>query len=596
MTSNKKKKSDHYPASPESRMPAAATDAAGNYDLPSPNAMEDEIEAFLEGAGIPKRVSEILEEDNFDATDLSELRREYGADDDDIVLTPGSQTSASFDLIRMYFNDSPKVRLLSRAEEIGHGRVIQEYGPMFRNGVLAPGYSAASIVGLIYKYFTMPEYDRKGFGKLSGFNVRRSEVIKKGPEAHHKVVQIVRGEKHIINDLLTKNRCPKNRRNLRHDIDRLQHDAKETILPFEPTLGRMDKILVDLGRYANRIKAINDYLKSNDADQAKLMSLLMISKEAGDVPDRLPELVHELADIRGHYLGSRDFLAGHNLRLVVAIAKHYRYRGIPFIDLIGHGNEGLMYGMDKWDPEKGYKFSTYTTWWIKQRISRAVADNARTIRLPVHMIESATKLRRARNELANELNRDPKAEELAERAGFSLKKTRMLLRVLKHPASFDRHASDDPDHDNMYNFLGDDAVDAPADEAFESEMIEKVRKAVRGLEDPRAPDMINMRDGRGIYSKEFSPKEIAEVYRLSVGRVNSILRQGRMIDVIKMRHGIGEYAGETHTLEQVGRKHKITRERVRQIESKGFRRLVHGKKGARLENLYEESKLLRDGY
>ncbi|MCZ6835466.1 MAG: RNA polymerase sigma factor RpoD, partial [Planctomycetota bacterium] len=236
------------------------------------------------------------------------------------------------------------------------------------------------------------------------------------------------------------------------------------------------------------------------------------------------------------YQTAKQKLSAGNLRLVVSIAKKYRNRGLPFLDIIQEGNTGLMRAVDKYEYKRGYKFSTYATWWIRQAITRAIADHARTIRVPVHMIETMSKLRTIQKHLLQDIGREPTIEEIALQAGMPVEETRRVMKISRHPISLDRPVGESEDS-QFGDFIEDERQSAPADTAS-SEMLRQ--------------------------------------------RINDILKTltYREREILKLRYGIGD--GYTYTLEEVGRILKVTRERVRQVESKAIRKLQHPVRQRRL--------------
>ena len=291
---------------------------------------------------------------------------------------------------------------------------------------------------------------------------------------------------------------------------------------------------------SNNIKIEDDFNIDGDLSKALDISedsgdgvavddpVKMHLKEIGKIPLLSADEEVELAErIAGGDPSARDRLIEANLRLVVSIAKHYAGRGMSFLDLIQEGYIGLIKAVEKFDYTKGYKFSTYATWWIRQAITRAIADQARTIRIPVHMVETITKVKKAQNALLHKNGHEPTIDEIAEELEMTTDRVREIIRIAQDPVSLEAPVGEEEDS-FLGDFIPDEDAPAPIDTAMKSVFKDELNKALATLPE-------------------------------------------RERDVLKFRYGIG--SDRAHTLEEVGREFKVTRERIRQIEAKALRKL-----------------------
>jgi RNA polymerase primary sigma factor len=272
-------------------------------------------------------------------------------------------------------------------------------------------------------------------------------------------------------------------------------------------------------------------------------SVKLYLREIGKIPLLTPEEEFELAQkiINGtekEKKRAKDKMAESNMRLVVSIAKRYSGRGLDFLDLIQEGNTGLLRAVEKFDPDKGFKFSTYATWWIRQAITRAIADQARTIRIPVHMVETINKLIRVSRQLLQEYGREPTPEEIAAKMNISEAKVREIIKIAQEPVSLETPIGEEEDS-HLGDFIPDDDAPAPAEAASHALMREQLWDVLGSL----------------------TPREEK---------------------VLRLRFGLDD--GNQRTLEEVGREFKVTRERIRQIEAKALRKLRHPSRSKKLKD------------
>ena len=294
-------------------------------------------------------------------------------------------------------------------------------------------------------------------------------------------------------------------------------------------------------------KNLEEPIILNDSEITKDINIndpvRMYLKEIGRISLLSPEEELELSEkVAAGDEDAKNKLAESNLRLVVSIAKRYVGRGLLFLDLIQEGNIGLMKAVDKFDSDKGYKFSTYATWWIRQAITRALADQARTIRVPVHMVETINKMSRIQRQLTLELNREPSEEELAKKMGISVEKVREVIKISQEPVSLETPIGEEDDS-HLGDFIKDESSMSPEEYATNEILKEEIKSVLMTL-------------------------------------------QVREQEVLELRFGLID--GTCHTLEEVGKKFNVTRERIRQIEAKALRKLRHPSRAKKLKDFLSD--------
>ncbi|HWB01247.1 MAG TPA: sigma-70 family RNA polymerase sigma factor [Pirellulales bacterium] len=454
---------------------------------------------------------------------------------EELLLEGGEEAESwSDDPVRMYLTQMGEIPLLTRDQEIALAKEIELTRARFRRKLLECDYVIKNAVKVLSRVHTggLP-FDRTVQVSVTD-RLEKDQILGRFPHNLRTVDVLLKQNWDDFRTALSKSRKQNERQAAWRRLGRRRCRAVRLVEELGLRTQRIESMIGVLENFSKRMDDLQAAIRRHKAEgrpaaerRQALIELRNLMCSTQETPTSLRNRVNLLKVVYTKYQRAKRGLSEGNLRLVVSIAKKYRNRGLSFLDLIQEGNAGLMRAVDKFEYRRGFKFCTYATWWIRQAITRAVADQSRTIRIPVHMVETMSKVRNVSRQLLQELGREPTIEEVAKLAGTPIDETRRVLAMSRYPISLDRPVGNSEDS-HFGDLLPDAGVESPANGAAQEMLRSRIHKVLKTL-------------------------------------------SYREREIIKLRYGLGD--GYSYTLEEVGHIFKVTRERIRQIEAKAVRKL-----------------------
>jgi RNA polymerase primary sigma factor len=455
-------------------------------------------------------------------------------DEGDLLAVLDDNESWSDDPVRMYLTQMGEIPLLTRQQEIHLAKKIEVTRRRFRARLLECDY----VIQAAYKVLKRVHKGELPFDRTVQVSVtdrlEKDQILGRLPHNLRTLEVLLKRNRRDYLTALSKSEQPAKRAQAWQRLGNRRRRAVRLVEELGLRTQRIEQMIRTLDDFSRRVDELKTKVQGSKGDkhlveqrQQWLGEYRMILVACQETPHSLRNRVAYLKRVYAEYQQAKRELSEGNLRLVVSIAKKYRNRGLSFLDLIQEGNAGLMRAVDKFEYRRGFKFCTYATWWIRQAITRAVADQSRTIRIPVHMVETMSRVRNVSRQLLQELGREPSIEEVAKRSKTSVEEARRVLAMSRYPISLDRPVGNSEDS-HFGDLLPDGGAESPATGASQ--------------------EMLRSRINRVLKTLSYREREI-----------------------IKLRYGLGD--GYSYTLEEVGHIFKVTRERIRQIEAKAVRKL-----------------------